>query len=138
LSIPVLIGWLVPRKGFRGHTRYSGYWLWGEKRIFTPQSLTYRVALMPNFNSKNRFDRQNRQVDFIEGNLTVKEDCIMEQILENLNTTPIGQVLKRIASLPEVRKDKVLGVRRQLTDGKYDLSERLDIALDKVLEELTT
>ena len=93
---------------------------------------------MPDFKSKNRFEKQNNEVDFVEENLTAKEDFIMEQILENLNTTPIGQVLKRIASLPEVRKDKVLGVRRQLTDGKYDLGERLDIALDKVLEELTT
>ncbi len=93
---------------------------------------------MPNFDSRNRFERQNRQVDSIEGNLAPGEDLIMEQILENLNTTPIGQVLKKIASLPEVRKDKVLGVRRQLTDGKYDLNERLDVALDKVLEELTT
>jgi hypothetical protein len=92
---------------------------------------------MPDFDSTNRFDRQDHHVDFVEGNLTANEDFIMEQILENLNTTPIGQVLKKIASLPEVRKDKVLGVRRQLTDGKYDLSERLDIALDKVLEELT-
>ena len=62
----------------------------------------------------------------------------MEQILENLNTTPIGKVLKRIASLPEVRKKKVLDVRRQLTEGKYDLSSRLDVALDKALEDLTT
>ncbi|MHC4863029.1 MAG: hypothetical protein ACYTEX_03020 [Planctomycetota bacterium] len=61
----------------------------------------------------------------------------MEQILENINTTPIGQVLKRIASLPEVRRRKVLDVRRQLTDGKYDLNQRLDIALDRVLEDLT-
>jgi hypothetical protein len=93
---------------------------------------------MPDFDSRNRFERQNHELDFVEGNLTAKEDFVMEQILENLNTTPIGQVLKKIASLPEVRKDKVLGVRRQLTDGKYDLSERLDVALDKVLEELTT
>ena len=93
---------------------------------------------MPKFDSRDRFERQNRQEDFVEGELTAKEDFIMEQILENLNTTPIGQVLKKIASLPEVRKDKVLGVRQQLTDGKYDLSERLDVALDKVLEELTT
>jgi negative regulator of flagellin synthesis FlgM len=46
-------------------------------------------------------------------------------------------VLKRIASLPEIRKEKVLDVRRQLTEGKYDLNERLEIALDKVLENLT-
>jgi len=61
----------------------------------------------------------------------------MEQILENINATPIGQVLKRIASLPEVRKEKVLNVRRQLTEGKYDINERLDVALDRVLEDLT-
>lgn len=62
----------------------------------------------------------------------------MEQILENLDTTPIGKVLKRIAFLPEVRKQKVLDVRRQLTEGRYDLNSRLDIALDKVLEDLTS
>jgi negative regulator of flagellin synthesis FlgM len=63
---------------------------------------------------------------------------IMEQILKNITTTPIGQVLKKIASLPEVRQEKILNLRRQLTEGKYNLNERLDVVLDKVLEELTT
>ncbi|MBN2271889.1 MAG: hypothetical protein JXN61_14825 [Sedimentisphaerales bacterium] len=62
----------------------------------------------------------------------------MERILENIHNTPIGAVLRKIASLPGVRKDKVLGVRQQLTEGKYDLSERLDVALEKVLEDLET
>ena len=66
------------------------------------------------------------------------EDLVMEQILENINTTPIGQVLKKIASLPEVRKEKVLDLRRQITKGEYDLNERLDVAVDKFLEQLTT
>ncbi|MEN6578279.1 MAG: flagellar biosynthesis anti-sigma factor FlgM [Phycisphaerales bacterium] len=61
---------------------------------------------------------------------------VMEQIIENINNTPLGQVLKRIASLPEVRRQKVLHLRRQITEGKYDLADRLDIALDKVLEDL--
>ena len=56
----------------------------------------------------------------------------------SLNTTPIGQVLKKIAILPEVRAQKVLNVRQQLTEGEYDLNERLDVALDKVLEDLIT
>jgi len=60
----------------------------------------------------------------------------MEQILENLNSTPIGQVLKKIAVLPEVRQEKVLDVRKQLTEGKYELSERLDMAMEKVLHDL--
>ncbi len=88
------------------------------------------------FNS--RFGGQNRQDDSLEENVAPDEDLVMEQILENLNTTPIGKVLKRIASLPEVRKQKVLDVRRQLTEGKYDLNSRLDVALDRVLEDLAT
>ena len=89
---------------------------------------------MPEFEINNRINRHF--IDDIK-NSAPDEDVIMEKILENLNTTPIGQVLKKIASLPEIRKDKVLNVRRQLTDGKYDLNERLNIALDKVLEDLT-
>jgi len=93
---------------------------------------------MPHFDINGRFGGQNRQGDSLDESLAPDEDLIMEQILENLNTTPIGKVLKRIATLPEVRKQKVLDVRRQLTEGKYDLSSRLDVALDKVLEDLTT
>jgi hypothetical protein len=92
---------------------------------------------MPDFDSNSRFESASRQVNPVEDSLAPDEDLIMEQILENINTTPIGQVLRKIASLPEVRKEKILDVRRQLTDGKYDLNERLDVALDKVLEYLT-
>lgn len=62
----------------------------------------------------------------------------MEQILENIHTTPIGQLLKKIASLPEVRQEKILDVRQKLDEGKYDLSQRLDVAIDRVLEKLTS
>jgi len=92
---------------------------------------------MPDFDSNSHFEGKNSRGDPVEESLSLDKDLIMEQILENINTTPIGQVLKRIASLPEVRKEKVLDVRRQLTEGKYDLNERLEIALDKVLEHLT-
>jgi hypothetical protein len=92
---------------------------------------------MPEFDAKSRFKNENHQVDLPMEGLTAEEDLVMEQILNNINTTPIGQVLRKIASLPEIRREKVLDVRRQLTEGKYDLDERLDIALDKVLEYLT-
>jgi hypothetical protein len=92
---------------------------------------------MPDFEIKNRLKYQNHEINSTQNKSVSDEDAMMENILENLSTTPIGQVLKKIASLPEIRKDKVLSVRRQLTDGQYDLNERLDIALDKVLEDLT-
>jgi hypothetical protein len=90
------------------------------------------------FDFNSGFESQDRQAGPVEERLAPDKDLIMEQILENINNTPIGQVLKRIALLPEIRKEKVLDVRQQLTEGKYDLNGRLDVALDKVLEDLTT
>ena len=94
---------------------------------------------MPNFNSKRYLGRENVHLNPGKGHLAPdEEDIMMEQILENIHTTPIGQLLKKIASLPEVRQEKVLNVRQQLTEGRYDLNERLDLAIDRVLEHLTS
>ena len=96
---------------------------------------------MPDFNFSSHFESQNRPANGgprrDNGNLGDDKDLLMEQILENINTTPIGQVLKKIAVLPEVRMKKIMNVRQQLTEGKYDLKKHLDIALDKALEDLT-
>ncbi len=93
---------------------------------------------MPDFDSRNWFEGGNWLYGPVGDDLTADEDIIMEQILDNINSTPVGQVLKKIAALPEVRRKKVLSVRRQLTQGSYDLNKRLDLALEKVLEELET
>ena len=72
------------------------------------------------------------------GQSILDDDLLMESILENIHTTPIGQVLKRIGDLPDVRQSKVLNVRRRLDEGDYDVDDRLDAAIDRVLEDLTT
>jgi hypothetical protein len=91
---------------------------------------------MPDLGS-NRFAKKNEQwVNPLEADLSHDRDLIMEQILDNINNTPLGQVLKKIACLPEVRQQKVLRLRRQITTGRYDLTERLDEVLDKVMEDL--
>lgn len=100
------------------------------------QSWQCKVVEMSDFDPNSWSEEQNQRSGHINENSTAEQDLLMEQILENINTTPIGQVLKKIASLPQLRKEKVLHVRRQLTEGKYDLNGRLDIALDKVLEDL--
>jgi len=73
--------------------------------------------------------------DFCENQGQV-DDRSVDEILENITSTPIGKLLKTIASLPEIRQEKVLDVRHQLSRGKYNLHKRLNVALDKVLEEL--
>lgn len=92
---------------------------------------------MPNWDFDNLSDEEMMQLDGTGDDLTLDKDLLMEHILDNLNTTPIGQVLKTIAALPENRQGKVLDVRQQLTDGSYDLSGHLDDALERVLEDLT-
>ncbi len=91
---------------------------------------------MANFSPDGSFRSHDGKNDSADDNFIRDKDLLMEQILANLNNTPIGQVLKRIASLPEVRREKVLDIRRRLTEGQYDFNERLDMALDKVLDDL--
>lgn len=40
-----------------------------------------------------------------------------------------------IAGNGEIRIDRVAEIRRQIADGKYDTSEKLDAALDKFLDQ---
>ena len=92
---------------------------------------------MPSIDFDSCFASENGKADRVKERLAPDQDLVMEEILANINATPIGQVLKKIASLPEVRKEKVLDLRKQITRGEYDLNERLDVAVDKVLEYLT-
>ena len=64
-------------------------------------------------------------------------DALMERILGNMKATPQEEVLKRVASLPDIRRGKVLRVRRQVTDGTYEVANRLGEAMDHVLEAIT-
>lgn len=91
---------------------------------------------MPDLNSSGFAEDNEQWANPVETGLAHDKDLIMEQILDNINQTPLGQVLKKIASLPEIRQQKVLHLRRQITTGRYDLTERLDEVLDKVMEDL--
>ena len=92
---------------------------------------------MPDWDFDNLSGEKMIRLETTGDNLVLDKDLVMEHILQNLNTTPIGQVLKTIAALPESRQGKVLDVRQQLTEGSYDLSGHLDDALERVLEDLT-
>ena len=37
---------------------------------------------------------------------------------------------------PPLRVEKILDVKRQLGEGRYDIGDRLDIAIDRLLEDL--
>ena len=37
---------------------------------------------------------------------------------------------------PSFRVEKVLDIKRQLAEGRYDIAEKLDVVVDRLLEDL--
>lgn len=70
----------------------------------------------------------------VQGDSDFIEESLMEQLYDN----PLGKLLRIISSLPEVRHEKVDHARRMIHETEYELDCRMDLALDKVLEELIT
>jgi hypothetical protein len=68
--------------------------------------------------------------------LGVKDDHATEELLQADTQSPLGQLLSKIAELPEVRFEKVLTVRRQICKGQYRAEDKLDATIDRMLEDL--
>lgn len=62
------------------------------------------------------------------------EDDALDRMQEN----PLGHLLKLLAKLPEIREDKVFHARQRICRQDFEIEEHLDLALDRVLEELIT
>ncbi|MBN2032604.1 MAG: hypothetical protein JW836_04950 [Deltaproteobacteria bacterium] len=66
-----------------------------------------------------------------------------EEILSSVNAadrprcTMSIPACRKIVSLSRVRKCRVLAIRQQVDEGTYDLDERMDAVLDRLLEDLT-
>jgi hypothetical protein len=77
-----------------------------------------------------------QQAERIEWLNMETEEFSDEQLLDHMQSNPLGRLLRLIASLPEVRRDKVLRARRDIQEDASEMDSRLDVALDRVLEEL--
>jgi len=63
-------------------------------------------------------------------------DVLVEKLFDSMQCSPLGRLLKVISSLPEVRVEKVEHARRQVQLPDECLESKIDLALDRVLEEL--
>ena len=70
--------------------------------------------------------------------LWAEPDFPTERLIHHIETNPVGKLLELIATLPDVRYDKIERARQQLSLSEEALDARLDLALDRVLEELST
>lgn len=88
-------------------------------------------------NPDNKLSSRNRLINENEiDSLNLSDDLRTEEMLKTSSKTPLGQLLNRIAQLPEVRYEKITTVRRQISLGEYEIDEKLDATIDKMLEEL--
>ena len=91
---------------------------------------------MPELQSTDR--RKSQDAGNNQGrDASPNDDGLMEQILVNMSSTPWEGVLKRIACSPHIRRGKVLSICRQIAEGTYEIQDRLDGAMDGVLEAIT-
>ena len=63
-------------------------------------------------------------------------DVLVEKLFDSMQCSPLGKLLKLISALPEVRVEKVEHARRQIERPDECLETKMDLALDRVLEEL--
>jgi negative regulator of flagellin synthesis FlgM len=55
---------------------------------------------------------------------------------DQVEISPLGQMLDGISSLPEIRQERVEEIRRQIAAGTYETPEKLERAMDNLLGEL--
>jgi hypothetical protein len=87
-----------------------------------------------NYDLSNHHDARTRIERFTSAGQN-QPPVFDEEHFATPNSTPLGQLLKLIGSLPEIRHEKVDEVRNRIDGGRYDVNRNLDAALDKVLEE---
>lgn len=83
-------------------------------------------------------DELTAKRDRMLADMEADSDFASESLLAHMYENPLGKLLQIIATLPEVRHEKVDSARRMLQETEDELDCRMDTALDKVLEELIT
>ncbi|MBS0209369.1 MAG: flagellar biosynthesis anti-sigma factor FlgM [Planctomycetes bacterium] len=58
------------------------------------------------------------------------------QINDQLDLSPAAQFVDQVHSLPDIRQDRVNQLRQQIASGNYDTPDKLDAALNRMLDEL--
>jgi negative regulator of flagellin synthesis FlgM len=56
---------------------------------------------------------------------------------DHVEISPLGQMLDGISRLPEIRHEKVEEIRQQIAAGTYETPEKIQVALDRLLDELS-
>ncbi|MGC4003485.1 MAG: flagellar biosynthesis anti-sigma factor FlgM [Pirellulales bacterium] len=57
-------------------------------------------------------------------------------ISDTLEISSEGMFAEKLQSLPDIRADRVASLRAEIADGSYETDDKLDMALERMLDEL--
>jgi negative regulator of flagellin synthesis FlgM len=57
--------------------------------------------------------------------------------LDRVEISDLASLLSRLAELPEARAKKIVAVRNAIADGRYETAEKLEVATERLLEDLS-
>jgi negative regulator of flagellin synthesis FlgM len=57
-------------------------------------------------------------------------------IQDELQISSQGEIMSRMADIPEIRHDKVAALRAAIADGSYETDAKMSSALDRLLDEI--
>jgi negative regulator of flagellin synthesis FlgM len=55
--------------------------------------------------------------------------------VDQLDISPEAELVSRVRDIPDIRADRVAQIRAQIESGVYETDEKIDIALDRLLDE---
>ncbi len=73
----------------------------------------------------NQSARQNNRADSSSPN-------------DSVEISELATFLNRLAELPEARARKIVELRNAINEGTYDTPEKLEVAIDRMLNDLAT
>lgn len=70
----------------------------------------------------------------VDASRTTQAGCVPR---DHVEISPLGQMLDSIAQIPDIRHERVEEIRRQIAAGTYETPEKLELALDRLMDELS-
>ena len=57
-------------------------------------------------------------------------------VTDTVDISETGRLLEMTAQLPDIRADRVEQLRTQIAQGSYETADKLDMALERLLDEI--
>lgn len=57
-------------------------------------------------------------------------------ITDQLDISAAGQLADRMSEIPDIRQDRVSALRAAIANGTYETDDKLNVALDRLLDEI--